>query len=718
MNVKQGREIPVKEYVDTRKYTLEGLSCAQCAARIEDDLKKIDGLQDVSINFVTRTIEIDPGFEQHLRRTVKKHESDVIVKREDEQGARDFFGSRGGVFEKKSVLLLAAAGLFAAGLAVRNIPGVQNILVLDYILFGAAFLISGWKVLRTAFSNLYHGKIFDENFLMTIATAGALALGEVPEAAAVMIFYSLGEYLQNRAVEGSRRSIEALMDLRPEIARVIRAGKSIETDPGDVRIGEIIEIRTGERVPLDGRVVRGESFMDTSALTGESVPRRAAEGDEILAGSLNGEGLLQVEVTKVFENSAVMKIFYLVEQAAGRKAGTEKFITRFARYYTPFIVLLALGIAFLPPLLGGAPFGTWIYRALVLLVISCPCALVVSIPLSYFAGVGAAARSGVLVKGAEYLDRLLKIKTAVFDKTGTLTRGVFSVQKVLPVNGYTEEDILQMTALAEKYSNHPIALSIRSAAGNREYKDPDSYRELRGRGVVCINEGRQIAAGNERLMDELGVKYPDEIQYEAGTVVLVADGGVYAGYIQINDELKPETVEALRLLRREGIKHLVMLTGDGHHAAAHMAGKAGIEYFHSELQPEEKLSLIMKMEKDGDRSPVLFAGDGINDAPVLAEAHIGAAMGGIGSDAAIEAADIVLMRDDLRALPQAMRISSFTRRIVLQNIGFSLGVKIVAAAFGVAGIATMWAAVFADVGVTLLAVANALRILRRKNTSL
>jgi len=494
---------------------------------------------------------------------------------------------------------------------------------------------------------------------------------------------------------------------------VIRDGAAVTVDPGMVKRGELIEVRPGERIPLDGTVSAGESFLDTSALTGESVPRRVSAGDTVLSGYLNGEGVLQLQVEKEFRDSAVMRIFELVEKASEKKARSEKFITRFARYYTPVVVLAAFFVALVPPLFGSYDFQTWIYRALVLLVISCPCALVVSIPLSYFAGVGAAAKAGVLVKGAEYLDRLAAIRTASLDKTGTITKGVFRVQEAVPSDDTSREDLLRWAATAEKKSNHPIARSIRDAWGRHsDAGEVHSYKELSGRGVMCEYEGNPIAVGNERLMAEIGIEVPRTGVPASGSVVHVAAGGSYAGFLHIDDEVKSGSKEAVQLLRDRGIEKIVMLTGDGRNAAESTARRLGLTEVYSELRPEEKAEIMDALEADPDRRPVLFVGDGINDAPVLAGAYIGAAMGGIGSDAAIEAADIVLMKDDLRALARAMDIAGFTRGIVYQNIIGALAVKAAASVLGIAGIATMWMAVFADMGVTIAAILNALRILR------
>lgn len=744
--------------IPTKKYSLDGLHCAQCAAEIEGELMKLEYVGDGRVNFAAGTVSINPEYERQLRESVARIEPGVKVRvMQDEQGPynQDRYNQGrakderiGGakiraVPDPELIRLLGAVILFTVGILVRVLPMNFSLLTgtgisvegLSYLLFGAVYGLTGFRVVKSAVLNIFHGKIFDENFLMTLATIGAAAIGEVPEAAAVMLFYAVGEYFQEKAVRGSRRSIRSLMSLRPEFARLVTDRKQEELDPSEVRTGDIIEIRPGERVPLDGEVISGESFIDTSTLTGESVPKRVRPGKEVLAGSVNSEGILRLRVLREFENSAVMRILQLVEESSLRKAPTEKFITRFAGHYTPAVVMLALAVAFIPPLLTGnagnmaVVFSKWVYRALLLLVISCPCALVVSIPLGYFAGVGTAARHGILVKGGEYLDRLLEIRSLAFDKTGTLTRGVFSVQRTVPRNGFSRQDLLTKAAIVEEKSNHPIARSIREArdvmvpgdgeardvdpSGTREKRKTDSvtgFREIRGRGVIGTFGGVEILAGNDSFMHEQGIHHQD--CDAEGTIVYVAVDGLYAGYIVIADEMKPDAPAAIRNLKLLGIKKTILLTGDDRHAANKAAEKAGIDEWKAELLPEEKISLVEELESRKDHAPTMFVGDGINDAPVLMRAHIGAAMGGSGSDSAIEAADIVLMKDDLLALPEAVGIARRTRRIVIQNVFLALGVKSVVAIAGIAGVATMWAAVFADVGVALLAILNSMRIMK------
>ena len=578
-----------------------------------------------------------------------------------------------------------------------------------------AYLLVAWPVLRAAARNIVHGRVFDEMFLMTIATLGAFAIGELAEAVAVMLFYSVGEYFQDLAVGRSRRSIAALMDLRPDTACVLAADDNTTQllPPEQVAVGRIIEVLPGERIPLDGVVVEGESGVDTSALTGESVPRMVGPEDEVSAGYITENGLLRVRVTRPFGESSIARVLELAQHAAERKAPTERFITRFARVYTPIVVAIAAALAILPPLLlPGASFSDWLYRALVVLVISCPCALVVSIPLSYFGGIGGASRRRVLVKGATYLDALSELHTVVFDKTGTLTRGVFTVTAVVPRNGFGAEELLRMAAHAESGSTHPIARAV--VASHTGRLDPAAVSELReekGHGVFARIDGKPVMAGNHRLMHREAVTHSD--CEAAGTTVFVAVDGRYAGHIVVSDEIKPEAKEAIRKLKRLGIERVVMLTGDNRRIAETVAEQLGIDEVYAELLPEDKVELLERLQGElptGRR--VAFVGDGINDAPVLMRADLGIAMGGLGSDAAIEAADVVLMDDGVDRVPSAVEVGRRTRAIVRQNIAFTLGAKAVFIALGAAGIAGMWLAVVGDMGVTLLAVLNATRTLR------
>jgi len=616
--------------------------------------------------------------------------------------------------------IVISVALFLAGFAAARWISMAY---LQYLLFGTAYILMGHRVVLTAVRNLLHGKVFDENFLMTIATFGAIAIGEIPEAVGVMLFYTVGDYFQDRAVDKSRSSITALLDLRPTSARRITATGPEEVRAEEIQIGDKILVYAGEHIPVDGEVVEGSSYVDTAALTGESVPRSVDAGDEVLGGYVNGESTLTVKTVMPADDSAVARVLHMVEDAAGRKAPTERFMSRFARYYTPVVVGLALVVAFIPPLLvSGQDLAVWGYRALILLVISCPCALVVSVPLGYFGGVGAAARAGLLVKGAEYLDRLLKTKIIAFDKTGTITKGNFTVTQIVPRNGNTPAELLKWTAAGEQQSRHPVAEAIRSA-GAQHSLDAEAiviseYSESKGYGVICTVNDRQVVTGSDRLMHREQIPHQDcDIE---GTVVYVALDGGYLGYILIADEIKPEAQDTVRQLKAMGVEKLVMLTGDDQSAARQVARKTDIDHFFSQLLPEDKLRQVEILKNNAPREhSVMFVGDGINDAPVLTTADVGVAMGGLGSDAAVEAADIVLMKDDLRALPKGIRIARSTRKIVIQNIVGALGVKAVVMIFGIAGFATMWAAVFADVGVALLAVANSMRIItafRKENS--
>lgn len=608
-----------------------------------------------------------------------------------------------------SGILLAAGLLFNSHL--HNTPHSWA----EYAVLLPAYVLVGWKVLRTALKNLATGRVFDESFLMSVATAGAIAIHQLPEAVSVMLFYAVGEYFQERAVNRSRRSITALLDIRPQYANLVVGGEVRRVRPENVEVGQVIVVRSGERVPLDGEVVSGISFMDASALTGEPVPRKAEAGETVLAGMINGEGVLTVKVTKPFVESSVARILDLVEGAAARKAPTEQFITRFSHYYTPAVVAAAVGSAVIPPLvLEGAVFSEWVYRALVLLVISCPCALVVSIPLGYFGGIGAASRHGILVKGANFLDGLGRLHTVVFDKTGTLTKGVFRVTQVVSCNGFEEEDVLAAAAAAEMHSNHPIARSIREAYGKEVARERVSeYREVPGQGICATVDGKRVLAGNDRLMHEEGIAHT--VCKVEGSGVHVAIDGVFAGYIVISDELRADAVSAVTRLKRLGVKRIVMLTGDEEAAARRVAAALGLDAYFAELLPEEKVAKVEELKAtvpDCGRHTLAFLGDGINDAPVISIADVGAAMAGPGSDAAIEAADVVLMEEAPSKLAVAVEVARNTERIVKQNVALALGVKAFFASLGVFGLAGIWEAVFADVGVALVAVFNATRALR------
>ena len=610
--------------------------------------------------------------------------------------------------KKLLVKIIAALLLFVAAIFCDDLKIVQA------VLFLLSYFLVGWPILQKAVKNLFYGQVFDENFLMAIATAGAFALGEYSEGVAVMLFYQIGEFFQNYAVNKSRKSISGLMDIRPDYANLTKGKKVERVVPEEVKPGDVIMVTSGEKIPLDGEVVRGNSLVDTSAITGEAVPREVSVGDDVVSGCVNLSGVLYIKVSREFGQSTVAKILDLVENASSKKAPVEQFITKFARYYTPAVVISAVLIATVPPLLGSSiGFGGWIYRALTFLVISCPCALVISVPLSFFGGIGAASRNGILVKGSNYLQALAEAGIAVFDKTGTLTRGVFEVAEIC-AQECSDDELLFWAASAGSFSNHPVSVSIRRAWNRRLEADKVSdFEELSGRGVRAKVEGITVAVGNKRLMAEEKTAVPEV--FGGGTVVFVARGGRCAGWIRIADELKADSAAAIAELKQLGIKKTVMLSGDRKASAEETAEKIGIDEVFAELLPAQKVEAVecLLAQKPGNEK-LIYTGDGINDAPVLARADIGIAMGGVGSDAAVEAADIVIMTDEPSKIPQAVKISKQTQKIVKQNIVFALGIKFGVLALGVVGMATMWEAVFADVGVSVLAILNSLRTLRIK----
>ena len=614
---------------------------------------------------------------------------------------------------RELIPLSIAIALFLVGLIfnqpLHDTPGA----IAEFAVLIPAYLISGWSVLTSAGRNILRGKIFDENFLMTIATLGAIAIHELPEGVAVMLFFQIGELFQGFAVGRSRRSIKALLEVRPDTANLIVDGVVREVDPEKVEVGDTIVIKPGEKVPLDGEIVSGSSQVDTSALTGESVPRTVREGETILAGAINQTGSLTVRVTKLFAESSIAKILDLVENASSKKAPTEKFITRFASYYTPVVVFLSLAVAILPPLLiPGESSELWVYRALVLLVISCPCGLVISIPLGYFGGVGGAAKKGILVKGSTFIDALTDVKTVIFDKTGTLTEGVFQVTQIAPYNGYSEKELLTLAALAESQSNHPVARSIVEAYnGAITESDVTNYEEIPGHGISANVKGMSVLAGNDRLLHRENIQH-DTCNVE-GTVVHLAIDRKYAGYILISDRIKEDAARAIAQLKKAGVTETVMLTGDNRVVAKSVANRLGLDTYKAELLPEDKVVAIEEyLLKSDKKSKVAFVGDGINDAPVIARADVGMAMGALGSDAAIETADVVLMDDAPSKVAEAISIARKTHSIVWQNIILAMAVKGVFILLGALGLATLWEAVFADVGVALLAILNATRVLK------
>lgn len=604
--------------------------------------------------------------------------------------------------------IIVAAVLFLAG----NLVPLPEWAEMGIFLI--CYAVAGWDIVWKAITNILHGQVFDENFLMTIATAGALILGEHSEGVAVMLFYQVGEWFQSYAVSKSRKSITSLMNIRPDYANIEQDGKLVQVDPDEVKIGDTIIVKPGERVPLDGKIIKGTSALDTSALTGESMPREVEPGMDVISGCINQTGILTIQTTKEFGESTVAKILDLVENASDKKGRTENFISRFARYYTPIVVFAALALALLPPLVLQQPFSTWIYRALTFLVISCPCALVISIPLSFFGGIGGSSRIGVLVKGSNYLESLAHAELVVFDKTGTLTKGSFAVTEIHPVD-MEDSQLLELAAYAEDYSNHPISLSIKAAYGEKiDSSRISDVQEIAGHGVRAVIDGKQILAGDAKLMEKEHVRYAPSSS--VGTVVYLACNGKYAGCIVIEDEIKADAAASIKNLKSSGIRRTVMLTGDADAVGKKVAGRLGLDQAYTELLPADKVDRVEDLLKEkSEKGRLVFVGDGINDAPVLARADVGIAMGGLGSDAAIEAADVVLMTDEPSKIAAVMKIARKTIRIANQNIVFALGIKFLVLILGAIGKANMWAAVFADVGVSIIAILNAIRAMRVKH---
>ncbi|WP_310551128.1 heavy metal translocating P-type ATPase [Paenibacillus glufosinatiresistens] len=732
-----------------RELLLEGLDCANCALKIENGVKKIQGVSDCSVNFVNKTLSFEADKDQneeivsaatklvnklepHIEVSIKmkggsgqmrakeqaghKHASDGHAGHSHGSGgheghSHDSDGHEGhshdvGKEKIRIMLIRLAVGAVVAGVGMLGSFSGW----LELTIFLVAYLLIGGDIVLQAVKNILRGQVFDEYFLMSVATIGAFAIQQYPEGVAVMLFYQVGELFQSIAINRSRKSISALLDIRPDYANLKTGNDTKRVSPEEVNIGDHIVVKPGEKVPLDGVVIEGSSAVDTSALTGESMPREVEVKSEVLGGFINKNGVITVEVTKLFGESTVSKILELVENASSKKAPTEKFISKFARYYTPVVVIVALLLAVVPPLvLSGATFSDWIYRALVFLVISCPCALVVSIPLGFFGGIGAASKTGILVKGSNYLEALNNVKYVVFDKTGTLTKGAFKVTSINPAAELSEDELLEYAAFAELHSTHPIAESIKVAYSKEIKEDQmDGYNEISGHGIQVNVQGKEVLAGNIKLMNKYGIEAPNE----SGTVIHVAIEKKYAGFIIISDEIKDDSAKAVRSLKELGIKKIVMLTGDAKAVGDSVGKQLGIDEVHAELLPQHKVEEIEKlMQSKSPKEKIIFVGDGINDTPVLARADVGIAMGGLGSDAAIEAADIVIMTDEPSKISTAIRIAKRTRRIVWQNIIFALSVKAVFLILGAFGIATMWEAVFSDVGVTMIAVLNAMRVL-------
>lgn len=688
--------------------TLEGLNCANCARKIEEKVGKMEGVKESNLNFTTTTLNVKlerKVKEEHAINEIKKIVEALEPHVKVEKKVSGKTNVQRAKFEVKPTLIIGTILYLIA--VIGDFKGA-----LALILFVASYLLIGGKVVLTAIKNIARGQLFDENFLMTVATIGAFSISEYPEAVAVMLFYEIGETIQGYAVNKSRSSISSLMDIRADYANIIIDGKEKKVSPETVKVEDIILVKPGEKIPLDGIVVEGESFVDTSALTGESVPRKIAVNDEILSGGINTNGVLKVKVTKKFGESTVSRILEMVENAANKKANTEKFITKFAKVYTPIVVALAILIAVVPSIfIKDELFSTWLYRALVFLVVSCPCALVVSVPLGFFAGIGGASKKGVLVKGSNYLELLKDLETVVFDKTGTLTEGVFTVTEI-NTNNIQKEKLIEVAAMAESFSNHPIAISIIKEYGKEIDKEViEEYEEIAGHGIKAVINNEEILIGNAKLMNQFNISY-NEVD-SIGTVVYCAINGEFKGSIVISDKIKENAAEALINLKAAGVKKTVMLTGDNKKTAEKVGEKVNIDEVHSELLPLGKVKEVEKLLKASNKNGRLaFVGDGVNDAPVLARADIGIAMGGIGSDAAIEAADVVLMKDDINALVDAINVSKKTNKILWQNIIFALGVKVIVMVLGTFGIANMWTAVFADVGVTIIAIINSTRCFR------
>lgn len=696
-------------------FKLDGLHCAHCAEKIQEGINGLAGVRNATVHFATTKLTIECDADQtaaiikSAKEIINNLEPDVVMRQAMEASTAEAQEKSKGLSgrTKQLIRIISGSALLLSALLIQT----DN----QWIILGiclAGYLAAGGDVIWKAAKNIVRGEIFDENFLMSVATIGAFCIGEYPEGIGVMLFYQIGELFQCYAVDQSRRSISSLMDIRPDYANRKSGTKIMKVNPDEVHIGDQIIIKAGEKIPLDGVVIEGNSMLDTSALTGEPVPRTVAPGSEVLSGCVNGNGALTVEVRKEYGQSAVNRILDLVENAAEKKARTENFITKFAKYYTPVVVLLAALISVVPPIvISGAAFSDWVYRGLTFLVISCPCALVISIPLSFFGGIGGASRKGVLVKGGNYLEALAQLTTVVFDKTGTLTKGVFNVQKI-HAQGMQESDLLELAAHAESYSTHPISLSLQRAYG----KETDQTRvtnveEISGHGVCAVVDGKAIGAGNAKLMQKLNITYKQEEL--DGTVVHIAIDGMYAGYILIADEIKEDAAQAIRSLREAGVQKVVMLTGDARKAGEKAAKELGIDTVFTELLPEDKVEKLEELlAGQPANSKLAFVGDGINDAPVLARADVGIAMGGLGSDAAIEAADVVIMTDEPSQIVSGVKISKRTLGIVKQNIVFSLAVKFAVLILAALGFASMWAGVIADVGVMALAVLNAARALR------
>lgn len=690
-----------------KKYTIENLDCPMCAAKIEAGVKNLSCVKDAKVVFATKTLLIDTDDINKVQAEIDSIEEGVVIRENQPKNDEEEFNVK-----KELITLGVLLVLFGIGFYMTHIFTTPPLLYVSYAVLLAVYVAACKDVIMLSIKNIMHGKIFDENFLMTFATLAAWAIGSHEEAVGVMLFYRAGEFFQDLAVHRSRRSIKSLLEIRPDYAVVLRGNQEYTVAPESVAVGETIIIKPGEKIALDGTIIKGKTSLDTRALTGESVPRRAEKGDKVLSGMISLTGMIEVQVDKIFAESSASKILDMVENAAANKAKTETFITKFASYYTPIVFFIAFAIAVVPPLLDMGSFSQWLYRALVALVVSCPCALIISVPLGYFGGIGGASKKGILVKGANYLEALSNIQAIALDKTGTLTKGIFTVTEVKSMGKYSKEDIVKYAAMAESKSNHPIARSIVEYAGNLDYTIKE-YEEISGRGVKVSIEDKEIMVGNDSLLHFTNTIHDESVCNILGSVAHVVIDKEYAGYIVISDKLKDDTVEAIKELNNMGIKNITVLTGDNKYATETILKDTGIKEYYYDLLPEDKAEKFKEFsEKYKGKGYSLYVGDGINDAPVLAMADVGVSMGAAGSDAAIETADVVIMNDSLMKLADAVKTAKKTKTIIWQNIIFALGIKVLFIILGLMDIASMWMAVFGDVGVALLALLNSMRALR------
>ena len=690
-----------------KKYTIENLDCPMCAAKIEEGVKNLSCVKDAKVVFATKTLLIETEDINKVQAEIDSIEKGVVIRENQPKNDEEEFNVK-----KELITLGVLLALFGIGFYMTHIFTTPPLLYVSYAVLLAVYVAAGKDVIMLSIKNMLHGKIFDENFLMTFATLAAWAIGSHEEAVGVMLFYRAGEFFQDLAVHRSRRSIKSLLEIRPDYAVVLRGNQEYTVAPESVAVGETIIIKPGEKIALDGTIIKGKTSLDTRALTGESVPRGVEKGDKVLSGMISLTGMIEVQVDKIFAESSASKILDMVENAAANKAKTETFITKFASYYTPIVFFIAFAIAVVPPLLDMGSFSQWLYRALVALVVSCPCALIISVPLGYFGGIGGASKKGILVKGANYLEALSNIQAIALDKTGTLTKGIFTVTEVKSMGKYSKEDIVKYAAMAESKSNHPIARSIVEYAGNLDYTIKE-YEEISGRGVKVSIEDKEIMVGNDSLLHFTNTIHDESVCNILGSVAHVVIDKEYAGYIVISDKLKDDTVEAIKELNNIGIRNITVLTGDNKYATETILKDTGIKEYYYDLLPEDKAEKFKEFsDKYKGKGYSLYVGDGINDAPVLAMADVGVSMGAAGSDAAIETADVVIMNDSLMKLVDAVKTAKKTKTIIWQNIIFALGIKVLFIILGLMDIASMWMAVFGDVGVALLALLNSMRALR------